>query len=275
MKKRRRQREIRLSPRSSRRQSVTASVRPPRSSRGEQRVVNAAAGEREARFEVVGLEVRHLVENLCGVEAIGEKVEHVADSDAHAADTRAPATLFRVERDAIEKPDHEPRLRGTLLRARRERLACRLNSHRLLEFLPRSRTDDAWRVPPLAPFWRCCAGVMRVVVLVTTHAGALPRRWGLGERKGRRRPGGFFEAKIRPLLVERCYECHGEKKQKGGLRLDSKAGWQKGGDNGAASSRAIPRRACSSRRCAMATRICRCRRSASSRRRKSRRWSNG
>ena len=43
----------------------------------------------------------------------------------------------------------------------------------------------------------------------------------------------FFEANIRPLLVERCIECHGEKKQENGLRLDSKAGWQKGGDHGA------------------------------------------
>jgi len=42
----------------------------------------------------------------------------------------------------------------------------------------------------------------------------------------------WFETKIRPLLVERCYECHGPKKQKGGLRLDSKAAWQKGGENG-------------------------------------------
>ena len=44
----------------------------------------------------------------------------------------------------------------------------------------------------------------------------------------------FFESKIRPLLAERCLECHGEKKQKGGLRLDSKDGWQKGGENGTA-----------------------------------------
>ena len=42
----------------------------------------------------------------------------------------------------------------------------------------------------------------------------------------------FFEAKIRPLLVERCIECHGEKKQKGGLRLDSRPAWQAGGDTG-------------------------------------------
>jgi len=44
----------------------------------------------------------------------------------------------------------------------------------------------------------------------------------------------FFESKVRPLLAERCIECHGEKKQKGGLRLDSKSGWQKGGESGAA-----------------------------------------
>jgi hypothetical protein len=45
----------------------------------------------------------------------------------------------------------------------------------------------------------------------------------------------FFESKVRPILVERCYECHSaEKKIKGGLLLDSRAGWQKGGDTGPA-----------------------------------------
>jgi mono/diheme cytochrome c family protein len=42
----------------------------------------------------------------------------------------------------------------------------------------------------------------------------------------------LFESKIRPLLVETCVECHGAKKQKGDLRLDSKAGWMKGGASG-------------------------------------------
>src|SRR5262245_49070479 len=42
----------------------------------------------------------------------------------------------------------------------------------------------------------------------------------------------FFESKIRPLLVERCLECHGAEKQKNGLRLDSRAGWQAGGERG-------------------------------------------
>ena len=42
----------------------------------------------------------------------------------------------------------------------------------------------------------------------------------------------FFESKIRPLLVANCVKCHGEKSAKGGLRLDSKPGWLKGGDTG-------------------------------------------
>ncbi len=44
----------------------------------------------------------------------------------------------------------------------------------------------------------------------------------------------FFEQKIRPLLVERCYECHSAeaKKLKSGLRLDSREGFLKGGDSG-------------------------------------------
>ncbi len=46
----------------------------------------------------------------------------------------------------------------------------------------------------------------------------------------------FFEQKIRPVLVEHCYECHSAKseKLKGGLQLDSQAGWQAGGDSGQA-----------------------------------------
>lgn len=47
----------------------------------------------------------------------------------------------------------------------------------------------------------------------------------------------FFEKKIRPLLVERCSECHSAepgKKIKAGLRLDHAEGWLKGGDSGPA-----------------------------------------
>ena len=44
----------------------------------------------------------------------------------------------------------------------------------------------------------------------------------------------FFEQKIRPVLAEQCYECHSSsaKKLKANLLLESKAGWEKGGDSG-------------------------------------------
>jgi hypothetical protein len=44
----------------------------------------------------------------------------------------------------------------------------------------------------------------------------------------------FFENRIRPVLVENCYECHAAsaKKLKGKLLLDSHWGWQQGGESG-------------------------------------------
>jgi len=44
----------------------------------------------------------------------------------------------------------------------------------------------------------------------------------------------FFESKIRPILVENCHRCHGEKKQNGQLRLDTAAGLFAGGESGPA-----------------------------------------
>jgi mono/diheme cytochrome c family protein/cytochrome c553 len=44
----------------------------------------------------------------------------------------------------------------------------------------------------------------------------------------------FFEKKVRPLLDRHCQQCHGPDKQKGGLRLDSRAALLQGGDSGPA-----------------------------------------
>ena len=44
----------------------------------------------------------------------------------------------------------------------------------------------------------------------------------------------FFEAHVRPLLVEHCQQCHGPKKQEGGLRLDSRLSLMQGGEHGPA-----------------------------------------
>ena len=45
----------------------------------------------------------------------------------------------------------------------------------------------------------------------------------------------FFESKIRPLLIEHCYECHSHEsgESEGELFLDSAAGMRKGGISGA------------------------------------------
>jgi hypothetical protein len=46
----------------------------------------------------------------------------------------------------------------------------------------------------------------------------------------------FFETKIRPILVEKCYSCHSSQADelKGGLLLDSREGLLRGGDSGPA-----------------------------------------
>jgi hypothetical protein len=50
----------------------------------------------------------------------------------------------------------------------------------------------------------------------------------------------FFEKRIRPVLNDRCFECHGSEKVKGGLRLDTHEGLLKGGDSGPAMISGIP-----------------------------------
>ena len=48
------------------------------------------------------------------------------------------------------------------------------------------------------------------------------------------RPDDLFESKIRPVLAESCFSCHGAKKVSGGLRVDSLEALLKGGDSGPA-----------------------------------------
>src|SRR5437868_5229864 len=45
----------------------------------------------------------------------------------------------------------------------------------------------------------------------------------------------FFESKIRPVLIEQCYQCHSAGgKQRGDLRLDTREALRKGGEHGPA-----------------------------------------
>ena len=71
------------------------------------------------------------------------------------------------------------------------------------------------------------------VVLSGAPALALPPATQPAEKLTKEQTD-FFESKVRPILVAHCYKCHSveEKKSKGGLVLDTRQGWQKGGENG-------------------------------------------
>lgn len=44
----------------------------------------------------------------------------------------------------------------------------------------------------------------------------------------------YFEKEVRPLLIKRCFECHGGTKAAGGLSLATAKGWKAGGESGPA-----------------------------------------
>ncbi len=69
---------------------------------------------------------------------------------------------------------------------------------------------------------------MRFVILLAVASVAFAAEPGTPEAAGE-----FFEAKIRPLLVSRCYACHTDTAT-AGLRLDSRAALLKGGKSGPA-----------------------------------------
>ena len=52
----------------------------------------------------------------------------------------------------------------------------------------------------------------------------------------------YFEQHVRPLLVRHCYECHSIESgnRNGGLFLDSRAGWEIGGETGPAIVPGVP-----------------------------------
>ena len=64
--------------------------------------------------------------------------------------------------------------------------------------------------------------------------GGEPETKGAGIEKPDPAMVEFFERNVRPILVTRCQGCHGPAKQKGGLRLDTRASILAGGTSGPA-----------------------------------------
>jgi len=76
--------------------------------------------------------------------------------------------------------------------------------------------------------WRLVGATALVAVVAAAAAGAPADD-----------PGAFFETKIRPVLVQHCYQCHSAEaaragKLKAALSVDSRAGLARGGESGAA-----------------------------------------
>src|SRR4051812_5541108 len=109
----------------------------------------------------------------------------------------------------------------TLLNSFRE--ACRANYGRTLG----ARRASVMRHVGGASGARC--GLCLILALLDLPSGLA---FAAGPDDG----VAFFESKIRPVLIEKCYSCHSDRaeKLKGGLKLDSRAGIRQGGDSGPA-----------------------------------------
>ncbi len=68
---------------------------------------------------------------------------------------------------------------------------------------------------------------LAIALTFSVKAGDLPQH-GFDSNR-------FFHLQIEPILERRCFECHSHQhKTKGGLALDSKPGWEMGGESGPA-----------------------------------------
>lgn len=76
------------------------------------------------------------------------------------------------------------------------------------------------------------ASYVLVIVLSTTHTFADDST--TSSETFSQQQLEFFESKVRPILVERCYDCHADGESEGGLSLESRTAMLAGGDNGPA-----------------------------------------
>lgn len=92
----------------------------------------------------------------------------------------------------------------------------KLSVEEFKEIIAMQRAAQQGNPPPAAP---------------VTKAAAKP---AMAERPPTSEELAFFENKIRPVLVSKCYDCHSadSEKVKGGLVLDTREGLRAGGDSG-------------------------------------------
>jgi len=72
------------------------------------------------------------------------------------------------------------------------------------------------------------ASILRLLTAAALGLCLAPAAFAEADAKG----DEFFTSKVWPLIDANCTSCHGAEKQKGKLRLDSKAAWLKGWEDG-------------------------------------------
>ncbi|MCG3120739.1 MAG: hypothetical protein ALAOOOJD_03567 [bacterium] len=142
---------------------------------------------------------------------------------------------------------------GLLLSQNGEYAASALNAHKWLGIAVALTSSFFYfwkRKAPSNKKQNFLAGFLFVLLTSTGHLGGtlthgegyltqhLPFRNWVGEHETARHISDVEEAQVYqdvvvPVLQAKCYVCHGPEKQKGGLRMDVAAEFQKGGKDGA------------------------------------------
>ncbi len=64
-------------------------------------MIEATTGEAQAGSDVVGLEIRKLLQHLFTGKAACEQIQHVGYTDAHPADAGPATALLRIDGDSL------------------------------------------------------------------------------------------------------------------------------------------------------------------------------
>lgn len=114
--------------------------------------------------------------------------------------------------------------------------ACSIHALEVMEVISKriktelTRSELSMTRLETSSFYLAFHGCMAIIVLAGVFAGGCFCCAADDSRMAER--AAQFEREIRPVLVSQCIQCHGEKKQEGGLRLDSRDGLLRGGDTG-------------------------------------------
>jgi hypothetical protein len=69
-------------------------------------MIDLPTGESKAGFDVRRLEIGQFIYDLVGAETVGQKIEHIANTYAHAPDARPSAALLRINSYPIHETSH-------------------------------------------------------------------------------------------------------------------------------------------------------------------------